>query len=281
MRPSSDGTRRRPRHTWRNVAGWSMAAHTRWAGASRSVSILTVCGLIVTASKLRAIARLPILAFADRSERLMPSATRRLLPSKLPRQRRSRATRARLLEAAARVFAERGYAGGTTNHIAAEAGLSVGSLYQYFPNKDAMLAELMRAHVAEGAEAVVARFGDPAPEGGSVADALRPFVDAAIDAHRGDPDLHRVLFEEAPRPPDVLAELHELEDAAVAVAATLLQRSPAVRVRDPDLAAWFVVAAIESLTHRYIGSHRGALDLDAFGAELVRLLTAYLEAPAP
>jgi AcrR family transcriptional regulator len=207
----------------------------------------------------------------------VPAADRRLKPSKEPRQRRSRETRDRLLAAAARVFAERGYAGGTTNHVAAEAGLSVGSLYQYFPNKDAMLAELMRAHVAEGTGRVVARFGDAVPAGGSVAEALRPFVDAAIDAHRGDPDLHRVLFEEAPRPPDVLAELHDLEDAAVGVTAALLHASPAVRVPDPDLAAWFVVAAIESLTHRYIGSHRGELDLDAFGDELVRLLAAYLE----
>jgi hypothetical protein len=61
----------------------------------------------------------------------------------------------------------------------------------------------------------------------------------------------------------------------------LLHASPAVRGPDPDLAAWFVVAASESLTHRYLGSHRGALDLEAFGDELVRLLAAYLEAPPP
>ena len=212
----------------------------------------------------------------------MPSATRRLLPSKLPRQRRSRATRARLLEAAARVFAERGYAGGTTNHIAAEAGLSVGSLYQYFPNKDAMLAELMRAHVAEGADRITERLaaaGSPAaPRHGGLAARLRPFVDAAIDNHRDSPRLHQVLFEEAPRPPEVLAELHELEDAAVAVVAGLLRADRDVCVPDVELAAWFTVATIESLTHRYIGSHatRGVLDLDAFGDELVRMLAAYL-----
>jgi hypothetical protein len=77
----------------------------------------------------------------------------------------------------------------------------------------------------------------------------------------------------------VLTELHELEDAAVAATAALLRASPRVRVPDPEPAAWFVVAAIESLTHRHIGSHRTALDLDAFGDQLVRLLAAYLEAP--
>lgn len=94
--------------------------------------------------------------------------------------------------------------------------MSVGSLYQYYPNKDALLAELMRAHVAEGTEAIRRRMTEAAltPGGGragGLADRLRPFVAAAIDNHRADPDLHRVLFEEAPRPAAVLAELHALE----------------------------------------------------------------------
>jgi AcrR family transcriptional regulator len=247
------------------------------------------------------------------------TADRRLAPRKTPRQLRSRQTRERILAAAARVFSERGYAGGTTNHIAAEAGVSVGSLYQYFPNKDALLAELMRAHVDEGTTRVAASLAaatadgttpaaDPShpgadhpahprtTAGGTTAAAdpsrphdlegrLRPFVDAAVDNHRGDPRLHRVLFEEAPRPPALVRELHALEDAVVAAVADLLRGDPDVEVPDADLAAWFVVAAIESLTHRYIGSHThdghrdgAVLDLYAFSAELVRLLAAYLRA---
>jgi AcrR family transcriptional regulator len=207
----------------------------------------------------------------------MAASIHRLQPRKTPRQRRSRATRERILSAAARVFAERGYAGGTTNHIAAEAGLSVGSLYQYFPNKDALAAELMREHAAEGVALVADRLADvQAGHGTGLEGALRSFVDAAIANHRGDPELHRVLFEEAPRPPDVLAELHELEAAAVAVGADLLRAEPTVRVADPTLAAWFVVATIESLTHRFMGTGG---DIDAFADELVHLLVAYLRAP--
>ena len=215
----------------------------------------------------------------------MPTADRRLRPRKRPVQRRAEDTRDRILAAAARVFAARGYAGGTTNHIAAEAGLSVGSLYQYYPNKDALLAELMRAHVAEGAALIARRLAEPPPAaaagGADLAASLRPFVDAAIDNHRADPALHRVLFEEAPRPADVLAELHALEAGAVTAAARLLRAHPQVTAPDPDLAAWFVVATIESLTHRYVGSPaRGRLDLDAFGDELVRMLVAYLSSPS-
>ena len=63
-----------------------------------------------------------------------------------PVQARSKETVERILEAAAHVFGERGYAA-TTNQIAHAAGLSIGSLYQYFPDKDALLVALQRRHL--------------------------------------------------------------------------------------------------------------------------------------
>ena len=75
----------------------------------------------------------------------MPSTA--LSPRKSPRQERSRRTVARILDAATHVFHERGYSAATTNDIAVEAGVSVGSLYQYFPNKDALLVALMEQHI--------------------------------------------------------------------------------------------------------------------------------------
>ncbi len=70
-------------------------------------------------------------------------------PRKRPRQRRSEETVARILDAAARIFDERGYRATTTNHVAEEAGVSVGSLYQYFPNKDALLTGLTERHLED------------------------------------------------------------------------------------------------------------------------------------
>jgi len=66
-------------------------------------------------------------------------ARKPVAPRRLPLQRRSRETVAAILEAAAKVFGERGYWEATTNHIADVAGVSVGSLYEYFPNKDALI----------------------------------------------------------------------------------------------------------------------------------------------
>src|SRR5690349_2221804 len=80
----------------------------------------------------------------------MPSADRRLQPRRKPRQVRAELTRERILNAAAHIFTEHGYAAGTTNHIAEHARVSIGSLYQYFPNKDAILAALLVRHIDRG-----------------------------------------------------------------------------------------------------------------------------------
>src|SRR4051794_12983052 len=66
-----------------------------------------------------------------------------LSPRKTPRQERSRQMVERILDAATRVLSERGYDGASTNHIAGTAGISNGSLYQYFPNKDAIVVPVL------------------------------------------------------------------------------------------------------------------------------------------
>ena len=77
-------------------------------------------------------------------------------PRKQPAQGRSRFTVRQIVESAARVFEERGYAGANTNRIAERAGVSIGSLYQYFPNKESILAVLLEQHTQEMANAVEA-----------------------------------------------------------------------------------------------------------------------------
>jgi AcrR family transcriptional regulator len=210
----------------------------------------------------------------------MPST--RLSPRKTPVQARAVETRDRILDAAARVFSAHGYATGTTNRIAAEAAMSVGSLYQYFPNKDAILVELVRRHVTEGTEAFQHKLGET--EGGLPPDLtgrIELFVDVMIANHAGDPALHQVLFEEAPRPPELLDQLHALEQALIDATAELLAADPEVTVADHRMAARMVVTTIESLVHRVVatrerpGDRRGP-DIAAFRDELVTMLVRYL-----
>lgn len=201
---------------------------------------------------------------------------RRLEPRKRAQQSRSRATQARVLAAAARVFEAHGYAAGTTNRIAETARLSVGSVYQYWPNKDAILAELMRRHVAEGMAEIQRRLDDAGGLPRDLPAKVRLFVDAAIANHAGNRRLHRVLFEEAPRPPALLAELHALESATVASVRKLLNDDGSVRVADLDVAAYLVVAGIESLTHRFMTAAAPPASDDRFAVELTRLFVSYL-----
>ncbi|MGA7466612.1 TetR/AcrR family transcriptional regulator [Mycobacterium sp.] len=196
----------------------------------------------------------------------------RFRPRKQPTQHRAAKTRQRILDAAAHVFAEHGYIAGTTNRIAEHAGLSIGSLYQYFPNKDAVLRALMDAHVDAGATLLTERLSGGLPE--RLDDTLRVFVRATIDNHRDNPRLHRVLFEEAPRAPTFLTRLHELEQQTVDAAAQLLERRPDVHAGG-RLSARMVVATIESLVHRLITSP-DPVDTQQLEDEIVILLTGYL-----
>ena len=197
--------------------------------------------------------------------------TDRFRARKQPRQQRSAQTRRDILDAAARVFGEHGYAAGTTNRIAAAADVSIGSLYQYFPNKDAILAALSDAHIDAGSTLLAERLRDGLPE--ALDDLLRLFVRAAIDNHREDPALHRVLFEEAPRSAALLNRLRETEARGVAGVAELLHRHPEVTSADPQFAARLTIATIESLVHRLIVQ---PVDTTQLEDEVVRLLTGYL-----
>jgi AcrR family transcriptional regulator len=208
----------------------------------------------------------------------MTARSQRFKPRKTPKQFRAQETQQRFVDAAARVFARHGYSAGTTNRIAAEAGASVGSLYQYFPNKDAILVALVRQHVADGTALLGAKLASSGEL--PLRERLGVFVEAVLANHTGNARLHQVLFEEAPRPPELLEELHAMEAATITAAEAMIRADDAIDVNDSAMAARLVVTAIESLIHRYISSQHANLDLDTFRDELVTMLTRYLYGPA-
>src|SRR5262252_10873613 len=110
---------------------------------------------------------------------------RRLSPRKTPQQDRSRATVEALLEATADILVRDGYAKLTTNRIAERAGVNIASLYQYFPGKDAIVAELRRRHGSElraDVRKVLAERGDQDFE-----DTLRALVSIGVSGHARSP----------------------------------------------------------------------------------------------
>src|SRR5215472_17929598 len=118
-------------------------------------------------------------------------------PRKSASQERSRATVDSLLEATARVLINEGYDRASTNRIADVAGVSIGSLYQYFPSKEALVAAVIDRHMQQVSQ--VARNALIKVAARPIEIAAREFVSVAIDAHRVNPKLHGVLAEQIPR----------------------------------------------------------------------------------
>ena len=205
---------------------------------------------------------------------------RRLEPRKLPKQARSETTFDAILEAAAQIFERHGYAAGTTNRIAERAGVSIGSLYQYFPNKDAILLALVHQHLAEGTAALgphIERLSCGAP----FDDVLPDIIYAMVAMHAFAPGLHRVLFEETQLPSTLRAELDELEDRLVDLIADALAANPHSRPTDHRLSARIVISAIEGLTHRLVLRPPPGVTPEAIASEITEVVRAYLQTRHP
>src|SRR5260221_6217169 len=122
-------------------------------------------------------------------------ARARLRLRKAPSQPRSARMVETIVEAAARILETRGLAGFNTNAVAERAGVSVGSLYQYFPSKEALVAALSNRE-RKLLAAAIAAAARPAADL-NLAGALRRLARAAIRRQLARPDLARVLdFEE-------------------------------------------------------------------------------------
>lgn len=183
-----------------------------------------------------------------------------------------------ILQATARVLASDGYARTSTNRVAEVAGVSIGTIYQYFPNKDALV--LAVAHEHAGAmmkllEQTGARFA-----GGDIHEAVRTFVAGMIEAHLMDPALHLALVQQV---------LHlgveamiETQSRAVAIVATLLRvRAEELSVGDTQIAAFLLVNAAESSIHAALFERPELLADPRFADELTRLLLRYIGAEKP
>ncbi len=174
---------------------------------------------------------------------------------------------------------EEGEERATTNRVAAVAGVSIGSLYQYFPNREALLRALLERHLAQ-AEALrppALRSGERIP----LARRMRLAIDWHLAAHAADPALHQVLTALAPR---ILgAEALRAFERAVqrTIRDALAPYADEVRPKNLDLAAFVVAQCLESLTHGAVVHHPTLLDREELAEEMATLLTGYLGAKDP
>lgn len=198
-------------------------------------------------------------------------------PRKAAIQQRSKDTVAVILRATTRVLVARGYDGLTTNAVAEAAGVSIGSLYQYFPNKQALVAALLDRHVGQTMDEV--RAAAPRLFTLPIAEAARAFVELMLDAHRVDPALHRVLGEQLPRVGD-FRRIESLVDEGVGLARAWLEaRASELRPLDRDLAAFIIVQTVEALTHATVITRPELLARPELVDEITRVIVNYVVAP--
>jgi AcrR family transcriptional regulator len=199
-------------------------------------------------------------------------------PRKHASQRRSRATVDALIEATARILIRDGFDKASTNRIAERAGVSVGSLYQYFPSKEALVAAVTQRHSEELTQVVRSALQKAAEL--PIEQAVRTLVVAAIDAHRIDPRLHRVLAEQIPRA-GRLENTEVLSGETYALFRAYLEaHCDEFRAVDLGLATFVCVTSIEALTHTAVVHHSESLSPEAFEAlvdEATRLVVRYLQ----
>jgi AcrR family transcriptional regulator len=197
-------------------------------------------------------------------------------PRKAAVQRRSRLTVNAIMEATARILIREGFDKASTNRIAEVAGVSVGSLYQYFPSKEAIIAALIDRHNSQVMQAVQGELAEAVNL--PMEQAVRKLVAVAVRAHRIDPKLHRVLAEQIPRV-GRLEKVETFNRQNYALFEAYLERhQEEIRVADLKLAAFVCVTSIEALTHTAVLHHKMVSDeaMQALVEEATRLVVGYL-----
>lgn len=204
----------------------------------------------------------------------MPTALAPTLnPRKTPIQARSNATVDAVLQATLQVLVAVGKERLTTTLVAARAGVSVGTLYQYFPNKSALLQATLRRHmdaVRSAIETVAAQH-----EGDSLLNMGTALIHAYLAAKMQHVKSSAALY----------AVSSDIDGAAIAKAASLRSRRAIVALfatarepltKDPEVIANAVVSALNGFSRSLLESKSPESQLASMQNELTILLDAYL-----
>jgi AcrR family transcriptional regulator len=181
-----------------------------------------------------------------------------------------------ILDGAAQVFTKRGYAGTTTNHIAERAGVSIGSLYQYFPNKDTILVALHARHMESASEALRGMMAEALREKKAPEHLVRRFVRQIVEMHASEPALHHVLLYEGPRTSELSERVHAIEDSMAHAVEQLLAERGGISRPHARHAAYLVVHVVENMAHEYVIHPPPDMPIEVFIDELVSMLSGYI-----
>jgi AcrR family transcriptional regulator len=198
-------------------------------------------------------------------------------PRKQPKQDRSKVIVEAILEATTRILVEEGYDKANTNRIAERAGISIGSLYQYFPNKESLMTALMEQHAREMAELVETKlnrlFDSP------LKIVIPEIIKAVVAAHAIDPRLHQVLSEEIPRS-ERSPQMHKADERITELLRAYLDRwRDEIDPQNIELTVFILSRTVDSLCHSAVIEYPNFVRDSQFEREVSNLLLSYLTKP--
>jgi AcrR family transcriptional regulator len=188
-------------------------------------------------------------------------------------QPRAVATIEAILEATAHILIARGYAKLTTNHVAVRAGVSIGSIYQYFPSKEALVAALVDRHLERMWAVVAAEMARASDE--AFPQAARRIIGALIRVHMVNPPLHRAVLAHVPHVgrTDKIREIDRQFEALLRT--TLDARAKELDVEDTRLCAFLTVQSVKAATMTAVFERPEFLRDERLADELARMFVRY------
>jgi AcrR family transcriptional regulator len=206
---------------------------------------------------------------------LMTSKAAKTSVRRRPKQRRARQTVEAVLDAVIRLLKRDGSGAITTNRIAEVAGVSIGSVYQYFPDKRAIFTALHQRHVDQIDRMVQTKLVEHAAS--SIEELVRAMVEAMVEAHATDPELYELLMTEVPHRPDgtrdFAVRLHGAFLLAISSRAHELKKG-----RNLDKVVFVATHMVEALSHGAVLRRPARMSLKDAKEEVVRAILAYLRA---
>ncbi|MDK4791065.1 MULTISPECIES: TetR/AcrR family transcriptional regulator [Acinetobacter] len=197
-----------------------------------------------------------------------------LKPRKSPVQARSTATIEVLHEATIQVLLKEGIVKCNTTRIAERAGVSVGSIYQYYPNRDSLLAAVLQRHldsVAEKIEELCLRY-----EKTSIKTLISALVDEIILAKLSNPEESKALYAISGERGG-LDLSKRMNDRMLAAVSNLLESASDIEFDDSQIVAEFVLGAIMGLIRRVLENQVTDKVEQVLESHLKLMVVAYLQ----
>ena len=197
----------------------------------------------------------------------LPTARRCKVPASVAvRSPAQEEKRRRILEAAVRAFARKGYHACRVGEIATEAGVAYGLVYHYFTSKDEILETIFRETWTQ----MLTAFEAVEEDGVAAGEQLRKVCAIVLRTWKRDPDLVRVLVREVTRSPHIQREVDEIEQAYAALQRIVQRGQGNGEFRDdldPRLAALIVYGALEEILTSWVMGQLDDSDEDVDRAE--------------